>query len=96
MVVVALNRAKLRRQLRAVLRSRPEESLLPEGECGTDYLLKHTPKNWNPWAWITVKGRPRSLSVKVKRTDEGVVVDIFRKGEEDSDPVATTYAYFGE
>lgn len=43
-------------------------------------------------AWVGV----RNLSVDIHRTDEGVVVDIFRKGEENGDPIASTYAYFGE
>lgn len=42
--------------------------------------------------WITVK----NLSVYVKKTDEGVVVDIFNKGEEADEPLASTYAFFNE
>ena len=42
--------------------------------------------------WITVN----SVSVHLKRTDEGVVVDLYKKGEEHEDSVASTYAFFNE
>jgi len=52
---------------------------------GEDYVLVQK-------AWIGVG----TLSVYVHRTAEGIVVDVFRKGEEDGDPITSTYAYFGE
>lgn len=51
-----------------------------------DYILE------NDFVWITVKG----FSVKVKKTDEGVVCDIYQKGREDQDCIAGTYAFDNE
>lgn len=39
--------------------------------------------------WITVK----DFSVYIKKTDEGVVVDIYAKGYEDCDCLASCYAF---
>ena len=58
------------------------------GQPMTDEGIIGKPMKWKPMT--------AALSVKVKRTDEGVVVDIFRKEHEDEDPIATTYAYFSE
>jgi hypothetical protein len=52
----------------------------------SDYILK------KDYAWITVE----NLSVQIKKTDEGVVVDIWPLGEEMGDPIASTYAFFSE
>lgn len=40
-------------------------------------------------AWFTIKG----FSVRIHGTDEGVIVDVWNKGEEDGDVVASTYAF---
>tara|TARA_Y100000310_G_scaffold269246_1_gene282336 strand:- start:7338 stop:7601 length:264 start_codon:yes stop_codon:yes gene_type:complete len=42
--------------------------------------------------WITVG----NISVYIKRTDEGVVVDLFPLGQETGTSMATTYAFFQE
>lgn len=42
--------------------------------------------------WITVKG----FSVKVAKTDEGVLVDIYALGHEDKGAISSTYAFDGE
>jgi hypothetical protein len=42
--------------------------------------------------WIEVD----SLVCYVRRTDEGVVVDIFPNGQEMENAIASTYAFFGE
>lgn len=52
----------------------------------SDYILK------KECAWITVE----YLSVRIKKTDEGVVIDIWPLGEEMGDPIASTYAFFSE
>jgi hypothetical protein len=43
-------------------------------------------------AWVTVG----NAAVAVKRTDEGVVIDLYPLGCEDSDAVASTYAFASE
>lgn len=43
-------------------------------------------------AWVTVD----NLSVYIVRTDEGVAVDIFPKGEEMDGAIAGTYAFNNE
>lgn len=42
--------------------------------------------------WIAVD----SIAVRVRRTDEGVVVDLYPNHDELSEPLASTYAFFGE
>ena len=42
--------------------------------------------------WIGVEG----LSCYIHKTDEGVVVDIFRAGCEADDAIASTYAFWAE
>ena len=42
--------------------------------------------------WVTVK----NLSVRIAKTDEGVVVDIYPLKQENDEPITTTYAYFRE
>jgi hypothetical protein len=44
------------------------------------------------YAWITVK----EFSVRVSKTDEGVLVDIYALGQEDRGAIASTYAFDGE
>ena len=39
-------------------------------------------------AWFTVK----DFSVRIKGTDEGAFVDIYKLGRENDDPIASTYA----
>lgn len=56
-------------------------------ENDSDYTLE------NESVWITVKG----FSVYLKKTDEGVIVDIYQKGQEClSESLAGTYAYDSE
>ena len=53
-----------------------------------DYVLPPE----RPSVWITVD----RFSVYVRRTDEGVVVDIYQKDREMEDAVAGTYAFTHE
>lgn len=46
----------------------------------------------NEALWLTVA----NASLHIKRTDEGIVVDIWPKGREDEEPVASTYAFDSE
>jgi len=39
--------------------------------------------------WLELKG----FSIRVNSTDEGVVVDVYEKGKEDQDCIASTYAF---
>jgi hypothetical protein len=39
--------------------------------------------------WFTVKG----FSVRILSTDEGLLVDIYKEGEEMEDPIASTFAH---
>ena len=48
-----------------------------------DYVLE------SDSVWITVQG----FSVYIKKTDEGVVCDIYQKGREDEDCITGAYAY---
>ena len=43
-------------------------------------------------AWLEVK----NFSIRVHTTDEGVVVDIYRSGNEDEDAIASAYAFDSE
>lgn len=55
----------------------------------SDYTLDQNSDS----VWITVKG----FSVYIKKTDEGVVCDIFEKGKESSyDSLASTYVFDSE
>jgi hypothetical protein len=56
-----------------------------EQESEHEYVLKDN-------TWITCK----TLSVYVHETDEGVVVDIYPSMKEDTEPIASTYAFFSE
>lgn len=49
-------------------------------------------------AYILVKDQNNqgSLVVKIKRDEEGVVVDIFSSGQEDGDCLTSTYAFYAE
>jgi hypothetical protein len=42
--------------------------------------------------WLELKG----FSIRVNSTDEGVVVDVYEKGKEDQDCIASTYAFDSE
>lgn len=46
----------------------------------------------NESLWLTVG----LASLHIKRTDEGVVVDLYAKGAEDEESVASTYAFDAE
>ena len=64
----------------------PENALRQDND--TDYTL-----NENHYCvWITVE----NISVCVKRTDEGVVVDLYPKEGEHDETIATTYAFDNE
>ena len=51
-----------------------------------DYNLVHGA------AWLTVN----NLSVRIHATDEGVVCDVYPKGYEMEDSIASCYAFFSE
>lgn len=55
-------------------------------ESDEDYILT------GDSVWITVKG----FSVNIKKSDEGVICDIYQKGKEMEDTIAATYAYDNE
>lgn len=52
----------------------------------TDYILS------DGAAWLEVK----NFSIRIAATDEGVSVDIYRKGDEMGGAVTSTYAYDNE
>lgn len=64
------------------------EALIQDGDCGNDYLLaeEHTS------AWVRVG----NVSVYICRADEGVAVDLRPTGEEDADPIGSTWATYAE
>jgi hypothetical protein len=51
-----------------------------DGEA-PDYILTED------HAWITVKG----FSVKIRKTDEGIAVDVYVNGKEDEGPISSAY-----
>lgn len=56
------------------------------------FLEDYTLRKGCDCCWITID----NISVYLRRTDEGVVVDLFALGVEDCEPMATTYAFFQE
>ena len=52
----------------------------------------HTDKLKKRYVWIEVE----NLVLRIKKEDEGVVVDIFSIGGEMGDPIASTFAFFEE
>lgn len=61
----------------------------PESGPDGDYVANLAK---NEALWLTVA----NASLHIKRTDEGIVVDIWPKGREDQEPVASTYAFDSE
>ena len=57
------------------------------GLCDDDYFLTEGA------AWLAVAN---AFSIRVRSTDEGVSVSIYKTGEECSDSIAETYAFFTE
>lgn len=55
-------------------------------EDDTDYILEGE----NTWVWITVN----SLSIKIKRTEHYVDVDVFNIDTEDLDPIESLRIWF--
>lgn len=55
---------------------------------GIDYTLRQAERS----VWISVN----NLSIYIKREDEGVVVDIFPKGREGEQPIASTYGFYND
>ena len=57
-------------------------------------------KNLKDNDYVLVEGagwfRVENLAVRIHKTDEGVVVDIYSNGLEMGGPVASTYAFFAE
>ena len=51
-----------------------------------DYILAHGA------AWLEVD----SFAIRIRRTDEGVSVAIYKNGDEINDSIAETHAYFTE
>jgi hypothetical protein len=43
-------------------------------------------------AWFSIK----NFSIKINKTDDGIVVDVYQKGFEDRDPIASTWALDSE
>ena len=58
------------------------------GLSDTDYVLDPAAQS----CWVTVD----HFSVYIKRTDEGVAVDIYPLGDECAEPIASTYAFTTE
>jgi len=52
----------------------------------TDYILT------DGAGWFAVKG----FAIRIMSTDEGVVVDVYKNGEEMNSPITSTYAYDAE
>ena len=66
-----------------------DQALEVDGRDGCDYILKDGHRG----CWITVG----NLSTHLVKTDEGLVVDVYPKGDEGfSDPLASTWAFDGE
>ena len=65
-----------------------EPCLTPENDDGnecTDFKLGESHRS----CWISVD----NMSIYIVRTEEGVIADIFAKGEEGCSPLASTYAF---
>lgn len=73
-----------RKVVKQTLRENPNSAL--KQECDSDYVLE------SDSCWITVG----KLSVYIKKTDDGVVVDIYPRGAEDCEAIASTYAFESE
>ena len=43
-------------------------------------------------AWVRIE----NIDVRIRRTDEGVVVDLYPANQPNLEPVASTYAHFAE
>lgn len=69
-----------------------DDSRLFHSESNLDRCVDYVLNPEDAFCWITVG----NISVYLKRTDEGVVVDLYPKGDEFSEPLASTYAYFAE
>lgn len=82
-----LNQEALERCIKIFKRNNSEKSKEVELKVDGDYFL---PENSNVYI------RSRDLLLSVKDTNEGVVVDIYKKKEEDGQPVASTRAFYGE
>ena len=59
---------------------------MPKSIKDGDYILK------DGKAWFEVKG----FAIWVRATDEGVVVDIYKNGDELEESLASTYAFDSE
>ena len=57
-----------------------------------EFPIADKDNDWNPHIWITIE----RLSLCIKQTDEGVVVDIYPLDHEDEEPITSTYAFFAE
>ena len=56
-------------------------------------LVALSPSNPDHWLLVSLgKGRPL-CRVNIIATDEGVVVDVWRDGDDEAAPVASTYAF---
>lgn len=66
--------------------SSEEEMVLKHEENGTDFILE------GESCWITVN----SLSVHIKKDEEGVAVDVFPLNGEMEDPIGSTWALYSE
>lgn len=55
-------------------------------------LTNYTLRDDQDYVWVRVD----SLNLCITRTDEGVVVDIFKAGKEDEPPLTGTWVNFNE
>jgi hypothetical protein len=68
--------------------NKPEALIKEQDNSDTDYILNPD----YPSCWITVD----NVSVYIQRTDEGVIVDLYAKGQECGELLTSTYASFEE
>lgn len=78
----------MHRRVGRLSRKFPTPGTLKRDGSESEYALRALAEN----AWIAVG----VLSVRVLRTDEGVVVDVWPLGQESERPIASTYAHFSE
>lgn len=62
----------------------------PKGDDNSDFVYLDNPGNRGVWVGVG------SISVCIKPTDEGVVVDLFGRGAEDRGSEASTYVFYQE
>ena len=63
----------------------PHTALTRETGFNSDYILN--PNHGRVWI------QAGDFSVRVMLTDEGIIVDVWGDGQEDTEPMASTYAF---